>query len=106
LQQESEEKTLPSIDEFMDYVKIPSVGRNEPCICGSGKKYKKCCLQLHNQRKRWEQVEDKLRGSFKEFYNSDRFSLELEYAKKQFGISIEGLSVENYFMTGICMIIP
>jgi len=21
------------------------VGRNEPCPCGSGKKYKKCCLQ-------------------------------------------------------------
>lgn len=21
----------------------PKVGRNEPCICGSGKKYKKCC---------------------------------------------------------------
>lgn len=21
-----------------------SVGRNDPCICGSGKKYKKCCL--------------------------------------------------------------
>lgn len=20
-------------------------GRNEPCICGSGKKYKKCCLR-------------------------------------------------------------
>ena len=20
------------------------VGRNDPCICGSGKKYKKCCL--------------------------------------------------------------
>lgn len=20
------------------------VGRNEPCLCGSGKKYKKCCL--------------------------------------------------------------
>ena len=30
-------------------VKVPSVrsnkvGRNEPCSCGSGKKYKKCCL--------------------------------------------------------------
>ena len=30
-------------------VKVPSVrsnkvGRNEPCACGSGKKYKKCCL--------------------------------------------------------------
>ncbi len=23
---------------------IPKVGRNEPCICGSGKKYKKCCM--------------------------------------------------------------
>lgn len=22
----------------------PKVGRNDPCICGSGKKYKKCCL--------------------------------------------------------------
>ncbi|MDR1383428.1 MAG: SEC-C domain-containing protein [Planctomycetaceae bacterium] len=23
--------------------KIPQIGRNEPCPCGSGKKYKKCC---------------------------------------------------------------
>lgn len=23
----------------------PSVGRNDPCPCGSGKKFKKCCLQ-------------------------------------------------------------
>ncbi|MGB5441507.1 MAG: SEC-C metal-binding domain-containing protein, partial [Gammaproteobacteria bacterium] len=22
----------------------PRVGRNDPCPCGSGKKYKKCCL--------------------------------------------------------------
>ncbi len=22
---------------------VPKVGRNEPCSCGSGKKYKKCC---------------------------------------------------------------
>jgi len=22
---------------------VPKVGRNEPCPCGSGKKYKKCC---------------------------------------------------------------
>ena len=21
----------------------PKVGRNEPCVCGSGKKFKKCC---------------------------------------------------------------
>ena len=23
----------------------PKVGRNDPCPCGSGKKYKKCCCQ-------------------------------------------------------------
>ncbi|MES2564969.1 MAG: SEC-C metal-binding domain-containing protein [Pseudomonadota bacterium] len=22
----------------------PKIGRNEPCPCGRGKKYKKCCL--------------------------------------------------------------
>lgn len=25
------------------YVAEPTVGRNDPCPCGSGKKYKKCC---------------------------------------------------------------
>ncbi|MBL8228057.1 MAG: SEC-C domain-containing protein [Bryobacterales bacterium] len=24
---------------------VKKVGRNEPCPCGSGKKYKKCCAQ-------------------------------------------------------------
>ncbi|MHC4388714.1 MAG: SEC-C metal-binding domain-containing protein, partial [Planctomycetota bacterium] len=24
-------------------IDTPKVGRNEPCPCGSGKKYKKCC---------------------------------------------------------------
>jgi uncharacterized protein YecA (UPF0149 family) len=23
--------------------RMPKVGRNEPCPCGSGKKFKKCC---------------------------------------------------------------
>jgi uncharacterized protein YchJ len=22
---------------------VPVIGRNDPCTCGSGKKYKKCC---------------------------------------------------------------
>jgi len=35
--------------EFNDFiystiVKPKKVGRNDPCTCGSGKKYKKCCL--------------------------------------------------------------
>jgi tetratricopeptide (TPR) repeat protein len=49
----SEELTLlVDIDEFMGEWKVlnttvqyetPKVGRNAPCPCGSGKKYKKCC---------------------------------------------------------------
>ena len=26
----------------------PKVGRNDPCPCGSGKKYKKCCAKADN----------------------------------------------------------
>jgi len=33
------------------------IGRNEPCPCGSGKKYKKCCLRKH------EKIKDLLRAS-------------------------------------------
>jgi uncharacterized protein YecA (UPF0149 family) len=36
-------------------VKFPTlqksqVGRNEPCPCGSGKKYKKCCALFDNTK--------------------------------------------------------
>ncbi|WP_044022616.1 SEC-C metal-binding domain-containing protein [Bacillus sp. SG-1] len=31
-------------DAFSPTVKEDKVGRNDPCPCGSGKKYKKCCL--------------------------------------------------------------
>jgi uncharacterized protein len=34
----------------LPYVRAtPKVGRNEPCPCGSGKKYKKCCLARDEQ---------------------------------------------------------
>lgn len=29
---------------FKQQVQLPTVGRNDPCPCGSGKKYKKCCM--------------------------------------------------------------
>ncbi|WP_010662688.1 YecA/YgfB family protein [Marinilabilia salmonicolor] len=31
--------------ESKPYIKKPEPGRNDPCPCGSGKKYKKCCLR-------------------------------------------------------------
>lgn len=26
--------------------RIPKIGRNQPCPCGSGRKFKKCCIGL------------------------------------------------------------
>ena len=30
--------------------KSPKLSRNDPCSCGSGKKYKKCCLKIESSR--------------------------------------------------------
>ncbi|MBU3912866.1 MAG: SEC-C domain-containing protein [Nanoarchaeota archaeon] len=35
----------------MQNKKFPrKIGRNEPCPCGSGKKYKKCCLEKEEEK--------------------------------------------------------
>ncbi len=39
---------IPIIDQSpwpSDEIPFKNVGRNDPCARGSGKKYKKCCLQ-------------------------------------------------------------
>ena len=38
-----DEQTI--IDNSVPVSSLVTVGRNDPCPCGSGKKYKKCCLQ-------------------------------------------------------------
>lgn len=30
----------------------PDIGRNDPCPCGSGKKYKQCCLKKDEKKKK------------------------------------------------------
>jgi preprotein translocase subunit SecA len=44
-QQEAAQR--PQGQQMVKQIKLekPKVGRNEPCPCGSGKKYKKCCGQ-------------------------------------------------------------
>jgi uncharacterized protein YecA (UPF0149 family) len=37
------EMSIPPTYEKMSR-RPPKVGRNEPCPCGSGRKFKKCCL--------------------------------------------------------------
>jgi SEC-C motif-containing protein len=33
---------LPDVKQYVR--EVPKLGRNDPCVCGSGKKFKKCCL--------------------------------------------------------------
>ncbi len=40
------EKYVPSVKSGTVIRKTKKVGRNDPCPCGSGKKYKKCCMKL------------------------------------------------------------
>lgn len=39
----NQESNRNDFDSFIPYVAPPKVGRNDPCPCGSGKKYKNCC---------------------------------------------------------------
>jgi len=40
---------------------MAKIGRNAPCPCGSGKKYKKCCLLGKHRAKRYSPVRKKIR---------------------------------------------
>lgn len=40
----AERGQLPLVDETPFRNSSPKIGRNDPCPCGSGKKYKKCCM--------------------------------------------------------------
>ena len=40
---------------------MAKIGRNAPCPCGSGKKYKKCCLLGKDLAKRYSPVRKKIR---------------------------------------------
>lgn len=50
--------------------------RNDPCSCGSGKKFKHCCIDLYNKRQRWNNQEETIRSIVEESfekYSNDRF---------------------------------
>lgn len=34
---------IKNVENKKTVVKEINIGRNDPCLCGSGKKYKKCC---------------------------------------------------------------
>ena len=42
---------------------VATIGRNEPCPCQSGKKYKKCCLPAHQARAAEQRRADEQRNA-------------------------------------------
>ena len=45
---------------------MPDIGRNDPCTCGSGKKYKKCC-ETKDEVKKHAEIEKTWKASEKKF---------------------------------------
>lgn len=65
-------------------IKREKVGRNDPCPCGSGKKYKKCCL-LKEEARRSEKTsatprEIELRDQLLSFSSKERYKKDFENA--------------------------
>lgn len=69
-------------------VKREKVGRNDPCPCGSGKKYKKCCLNKDEARKSEKTSvtpkEIKLRDQLVSFSAKERYKKDFEKAYRLF----------------------
>ena len=65
-------------------VKREKVGRNDPCPCGSGKKYKKCCLNKDEARKSEKTSatpkEIELRDRLLSFSGKERYKKDFEKA--------------------------
>ncbi|QDI90375.1 hypothetical protein EPH95_03600 [Salicibibacter halophilus] len=71
---------------------MAKIGRNEPCPCGSGKKYKHCCLQVESENKvvdittkRAKQELEQLNEELEELalqYSDEIFSLYKDYVRE------------------------
>ncbi len=66
---------------------MKQVGRNDPCPCGSGKKYKKCCYsnatsienaRTAKQEKRFQELVSKLQMFFDEQYGPEGFQVAVD----------------------------
>lgn len=69
-----------------DHLIVKRVGRNEPCPCGSGKKYKKCCLP-HHEEARKALPKDELQQMEERAKRREKLQKDVE---KGFGLLLEG----------------
>ena len=63
--------------------------RNGPCPCGSDKKFKHCCIGLHNERIRWDGLEDSLRNKIDEYWKEFYYDKYIDDAMDIYGKDIE-----------------
>ncbi|MBI4831488.1 MAG: SEC-C domain-containing protein [Candidatus Lindowbacteria bacterium] len=67
---------------------MTTVGRNEPCPCGSGKKYKKCCMLKESavdlNEYRQKRSEESLRSEILRFATGERFKEEMVEAFRKY----------------------
>jgi hypothetical protein len=59
--------------------------RNGPCPCGSDKKFKHCCIGLHNERMKWDGLEDNLRNKIDEYWKEFYFDKYIDDAMDIYG---------------------
>jgi len=71
------------------------IGRNDPCPCNSGKKYKKCCLGLKTEKK----VSGKSTSIDLEIERAGILSLEHDKTSIEKSISILTSIIDNYKLT-------
>ena len=71
---------------------MTNVGRNDPCPCGSGKKYKRCCLPLHQAAGRERQRQRDEPVTFPELYDE---SAELEELSNRINVLIRKGDLER-----------
>jgi tetratricopeptide (TPR) repeat protein len=63
------------------------VGRNDPCPCGSGKKYKKCCLlkaEATSEARRPESADERLRQRLTAYVGGSLPQAEMDRAMREF----------------------
>ena len=83
-------------------------GRNAPCPCGSGKKYKKCCLRAESEqaslreryrtrRERYLDLQSRVVGTVLEEFGDDAFVEVIEQ------LEFYDDSEDNMFLTGECL---
>lgn len=63
---------------------MAKIGRNDPCPCGSGKKYKKCCLNKNRKEEMASpRVQAKIKSKKKDIFEEfeERFFLEMSHPK-------------------------